>query len=155
MKRQLARCSANSETLAAFGERRAQASDNRDSRRRKADARRLRIPLDDLEVLPILAGQKRCWTKLNRSAVICEAALWRLTDSRKCRKSVRSYLCHSRKKRCSERMGKMFAAKLHGRKGASHDNSLTMHAGGYAGEKSLTADPSHLRAAGLPVCTPL
>jgi hypothetical protein len=54
-----------------------------------------------------------------------------------------------------KRMGKLFAAKLRGRKGASHDNSSTSHDGGYAGEKSLTADPSHIRAAGLPVCTPL
>jgi hypothetical protein len=50
-------------------------------------------------------------------------------------------------------MRKLFAAKLHERKGASHDNSSTTHDGGYAGEKSLTADPSHILAAGLSVCT--
>src|ERR1700730_3073506 len=51
-------------------------------------------------------------------------------------------------------MEKLFAAKLHERKGAFHDNSSTTHDRGYASEESFFAYPRRLRAAGLEVRTP-
>src|SRR5215471_8418313 len=51
-------------------------------------------------------------------------------------------------------MGKLFAAKLQERKGASHDNSSTTHDGGYATEESFSAYPRRIRATGLAVRTP-
>src|ERR1700680_2640326 len=50
--------------------------------------------------------------------------------------------------------GKAVCSKVLFRKRASHDITSSTHDRGYAGEESLTADPSHLRAAGLAVCTP-
>src|SRR6202030_1644388 len=50
--------------------------------------------------------------------------------------------------------GKAVCSKALFRKGASHDITSSTHDRGYAGEESLFADPSHLRAAGLAVCTP-
>ena len=45
--------------------------------------------------------------------------------------------------------------QLASRKRAFYDTSSTTHDRGYAGEESLTAHPSLLRATGLAVCTPL
>jgi hypothetical protein len=51
-------------------------------------------------------------------------------------------------------MDKALAAKLRKRKGSFHGTPSTTYDRVYAGEESLLAYPSHLRAAGLVVHTP-